>query len=86
MATLHIVCQAGALRRCIEVATLQDTVLLTGSALRHAGSSAHPRLIALTEQLAPMQVHELDVSGTKTTNYDGFVRLVAEHLPIVSWS
>lgn len=86
MATLHVVSRAESLAQCLEVATPQDTVLLAGAALCHAGSPAHPGLIALAEQLTGVQAREIEATGARTIDYGAFVRLVAEHQPIVSWS
>ena len=85
MATLHIVNHPSAIADCLEVAGQNDTILLIEEGVR-AATQAHGRdLVALSEDLASREINVL-AAGVETTDYPGFVDLVATHQPIVSWN
>lgn len=83
MAALHVVTHADALSRCLEVAGPDDSILLIRTATNGLDASAHPRLFVLVDDLATAIA---PAEPARNVDYAGFVGLVTEHQPIITWS
>ncbi len=88
MATLHIVNAAAALDSCLSLLNAEDAVLLIEDGVYGARRQLRvpASLHALASDLQARGLLERVAAGVAIVNYDGFVRLVEKHSPIVTWS
>ena len=86
MPTLHLVNRPSALPSCLETARDGDTILLLEDGV-YAAATEHPDrpLHAIDVDVAARGLSGRLHENVTLTTYEGFVRLVEDHQPIVSW-
>ena len=85
MATLHIVNRRSGLTSCLEVAAVDDSVLLIADAVSDAANPIDREIHALSNDLVSRSLTGSIAANVTLVDYAGFVDLVAGHQPIVSW-
>ncbi len=85
MATLHIVNKSSALESCLETATTNDCVLLIEDAVYQAALHTGRPLLALRDDLDARGLESRIGKNISVVDYAGFVELVENHQPVVSW-
>ena len=85
MATLHIVNRSSALASCLETAATDDTVLLIEDAVYQAALPGNRALLALQDDLKARGLEARTGKNISVVDYSGFVELVENHQPVVSW-
>ena len=87
MAALYLVNKAHALTGCLEVAASRDTVLLLedGVYAGVAGVAPQRPLLVLEPDVTARGLRGRLAGNVTTVTDAGFVALVADHQPIVTW-
>lgn len=87
MAVLHLVNHAGALADCLRMATADDAVLLLENGVYAAVEGAAPArpLHALALDVTARGLDGRLASNVAVVDDAGFVVLVENHQPIVTW-
>ena len=84
MPALHLVFQPGSLQDCLTLAKPEDEVLLLGSATALAQEPLPRTLWVLADDLVSAGGPSI-VADAEPVDYPGFVDLVVNCQPIVSW-